>query len=219
MNRNLNKEKEQGLEENIRSLELLTHISENESVSQRDLSKNIGTSLGLVNSYIKNLVSKGYITISKIPKKRYKYYLTAKGFSEKTRLTFDHLRNFTNLYKNARNDFATLFTHIKTHYPEKEIILCGIDEITEIAYLSLKEAELNLKAIIDFDDTQKEKVLGMKIMNIDDVEKLNGEIFIVTSLNRGMEIKDKLMEKGVKEERIINVGHGNWIEKIKKDKN
>ncbi|MBI5809657.1 MAG: winged helix-turn-helix transcriptional regulator [Deltaproteobacteria bacterium] len=84
-----------------RSLLLLDEISRNHETTQRDLSKKLGVALGLVNSYIKNLASKGYITVSTIPKQRYKYYLTPSGFVEKTRLTYQHLQNFTNLYRVA----------------------------------------------------------------------------------------------------------------------
>ena len=45
--------------EEYRSLLVLDEISKNGNVTQRDLSKNLGIALGLVNSYIKNLVSKG----------------------------------------------------------------------------------------------------------------------------------------------------------------
>ena len=49
--------------EEYRSLLVLDEISKNGNVTQRDLSKNLGIALGLVNSYIKNLVSKGYVTV------------------------------------------------------------------------------------------------------------------------------------------------------------
>ena len=85
-----------------KSLRLLDEISKGEPMSQRDLSKKLNVALGLVNSYIKNLVSKGYVTIKTIPSKRYAYYLTPKGFAEKTRLTYHHLQNFTNLYRRSQ---------------------------------------------------------------------------------------------------------------------
>ena len=91
-------------QDSYKSLLLLDEIAKGEPVSQRDISKKLNIALGLVNSYIKNLVSKGYITISTIPAKRYAYYLTPKGFSEKTRLTYQLLQDYTNIYKGARRD-------------------------------------------------------------------------------------------------------------------
>jgi predicted transcriptional regulator len=80
--------------DDYRSFLLLDEISKNNEITQRDLSERLGIALGLINSYIKNLASKGYITISQIPRKRYKYYLTPQGFIEKTRLTYHHLQGF-----------------------------------------------------------------------------------------------------------------------------
>src|SRR5574340_629821 len=99
--------------DDYRSLLLLDEISKGTELTQRDLSRKLNVALGLVNSYVKNLVSKGYITVSTIPRKRYKYYLTPSGFAEKTRLTYQHLQNFTNLYRVARRDFSLLFNKIQ----------------------------------------------------------------------------------------------------------
>ena len=79
--------------EHYRSLQILDELSNDDSLTQRDLSSRLGIALGLVNSYIKNLVAKGYITVKTIPAKRYAYYLTPKGFAEKTIITYDILHD------------------------------------------------------------------------------------------------------------------------------
>src|SRR3972149_6247037 len=119
--------------DDYRSFLLLDEISKNDEITQRDLSKRLGIALGLINSYIKNLASKGYITVATIPKKRYKYYLTPQGFIEKTRMTYHHLQNFTNLYKVARQDFQRLFHNLHKDNAKK-VVFCGSDEVAEIAY-------------------------------------------------------------------------------------
>src|SRR5512135_2723290 len=86
-----------------RSLQILGELSGNDALTQRDLSKRLGIALGLVNSYIRNLAKKGYITIKAIPPKRYAYYLTPKGLAEKTRLTYDLLHDYTRIYREAKN--------------------------------------------------------------------------------------------------------------------
>jgi predicted transcriptional regulator len=90
--------------EPYRSLQILDELSNNDSLTQRDLSSRLGIALGLVNSYIKNLVKKGFITVKAIPTKRYAYYLTPKGFTEKTRLTYDLLHDYTRIYREAREN-------------------------------------------------------------------------------------------------------------------
>src|SRR5512145_2756369 len=105
---NVNKERPES-PDTFKSLQLLDEISKGEQLSQRDLSKRLNIALGLVNSYIKNLVAKGYVTIKGIPAKRYTYYLTPKGFAEKTRLTYNLLQDYTNIFRTARKDFQMLF--------------------------------------------------------------------------------------------------------------
>ncbi|MHB8174076.1 MAG: winged helix-turn-helix transcriptional regulator, partial [Nitrospirota bacterium] len=92
-----------------RSLMLLDEISKGDEITQRDLGFRLGMAAGLVNTYLKNLGTKGYIKISGIPPKRFKYYLTPKGFKEKSRLTYSLIRNYNCVFMGARRDFSQLF--------------------------------------------------------------------------------------------------------------
>lgn len=206
----MNKQDEQL--DDYRSLQLLDEISKNNELTQRDLSRKLGVALGLINSYLKNLVSKGYITVSTIPRKRYTYYLTPHGFAEKTRLTYQHLQNFTSLYRVARRDFRNLFEKLRGLGP-KRIAFCGIDEVTEIAYLSLKEAGLPLSAIFD-QEPQGKDFFGHEVLCFDDIKRLDPDIIVITSFKGDDELKGALMKAGVDEARICSIGSGGWLKKI-----
>ena len=189
--------------DDYRSLLLLDEISKGEKLTQRSLSKNLGVALGLINSYVKNLVSKGYIVVSKIPKKRYKYYLTPSGFAEKSRLTFQHFQNFTNLYKVARRDFHDFFNQIQNS-DVKEVVFCGSDEITEIAFLSLKETNLKLVGIIDNSNAGK-KFFGQEIAVMEEIRNFVYDIAVITSFQNGEMLKRRLLELGVNEKNIFDI--------------
>jgi DNA-binding MarR family transcriptional regulator len=133
---------------NYRSLLLLNELAKGESLSQRDLSRRLNTALGLVNTYVRNLVSRGFVKIKAIPPRRYTYYLTPKGFTEKTRLTYHLLQEYTRLYREARRDFQTLFGAMAEQGIER-VLFAGFDEITEIAYLSLQETDLEFLGVFD----------------------------------------------------------------------
>ena len=200
--------------DDYRSLLLLDEISRNKDLTQRDLSKNLGIALGLINSYIKNLASKGYITVAAIPRKRYRYYLTPKGFREKTRLTYEHLRNFTNLYRVARRDFRTLFRRIEDS-DIKRIAFCGKDEVTEIAYLSLQEVTLELVGVAD--DVEKGKrFFDYDIIALEELAPLGPELVVITSFQRGDELKRALMDTGIEAGRICDISSGGWLRKLEK---
>ncbi len=197
-----------------RALLLLDEIERNNEVTQRDLSKRLGVALGLVNSYIKNLISKGYITIASIPKNRYKYFLTPVGLSEKSRLTYEHLKNFTNLYTVARKDFQTLFGRLEKRNI-KRVALCGVDEVAEIAFLSLQETKLELVGVINDVKTGK-KFFGHKINSIGNVSDIAFEIIIITSFQNGDVLMKKLTRAGVSREMICGINKGGWLKRIGK---
>ncbi len=198
--------------DDYRSLLLLDEISKGEKLTQRDLSKSLHVALGLINSYVKNLVSKGYIVVSKIPKKRYKYYLTPSGFAEKTRLTYQHFQNFTNLYKVARRDFHLLFNNIQNS-DIKRVVFCGFDEITEIAFLSLKETDLKLVGILDNINAGK-KFFGQEIMTMEQISHIGYDIVVITSFQNGEALKKRLLEFGVNEKKIYDISAGSWLKRI-----
>ncbi len=199
---NMNDEK-QGTQYTYKSLLLLDEISKGEPVSQRDLSKKLNIALGLVNSYVKNLVSKGYITVKAIPAKRYAYYLTPKGFAEKTRLTYHHLQNFTNLYREARRDFKELFNML---YGEgvRSVVFAGADEAAEIAYLSLQEFNIEFAGILD-NERAGNDFFKYKIMPFEKIKEIEADFIIMSSFLKRDEIYKKLMEADITPEKIKSI--------------
>ena len=197
-----------------RSLLILDEISKNEELTQLELSKRLGIAVGLINSYIKNLVGKGYVTVSTIPKRRYAYYLTPKGFVAQTQLTYQHLQNFTNLYRVARKDFRTLFKNV-SRLGITSLAFCGVDEITEIAYISLQEAGLELESFRVFDSVSDgKKFFDHEILPLEDAAARDCELLIITSFKAGEQLSDKLLELGIEDEKIINISVGGWVDRI-----
>ena len=76
--------------------DLLRRLESNPNYTQRELSKELGISLGKVNYCIKKLTEKGLIKLmnfSRNPNKAgYAYFLTPKGIEEKGMLTISFLK-------------------------------------------------------------------------------------------------------------------------------
>jgi DNA-binding MarR family transcriptional regulator len=68
-----------------REFELVNIIGAKLGSNQRDLSRHMELSLGMVNMLLRRLNSKGYIRINQLNKNKVEYILTSKGFSEKMR--------------------------------------------------------------------------------------------------------------------------------------
>lgn len=187
-----------------RSLQLLSEISGEEPLSQRELSRRLGIAVGLVNSYLKNLVSKGFVRVKDFPSNRYAYLLTPQGIAEKSRLAYQHLSYFTSLYTVARQDYLDLFRRLE-ECGERAVVFCGVDEVAEVAYLSLQETGLKLVAVMD-DTRSGESFFGVPVCSIaDGVQQVNAPL-IISSLKRRGELMQVLQGLGVTDNRIFFAG-------------
>lgn len=189
--------------EPYKSLKILDELSKNDVLTQRDLSDRLGLALGLINSYIKNLVVKGFITVKAIPPKRYSYYLTPKGFAEKTRLAYDLLQDYTRIYREAKNSYRTLFTELKQAGMQR-VLFSGADEVAEFAYITLQEMGLQLAGVID-NEKAGEKFFGMDIRSSSDIKDLSYDTIVITSYVRRTMAYNELMNAGVNKSNIRTI--------------
>ena len=134
--------------QDIRTLKLLEEIDNDRSPTQRDLSKKLNISLGLVNLFIKRLGKKGYFKIKTIPRNRVKYILTPKGAAEKSRLTYKYIQFSFDFYKKARRELQTLFNGLMSQGVER-IVFWGASDLAEIAFISLQETAISLVAVVE----------------------------------------------------------------------
>jgi len=143
------------------TLGLLNMVDDNSAASQRSMADDLGIALGLANAYLKRCVKKGLIKVSQAPANRYAYYLTPKGFSEKSRLTAEYLSQSFNLFRHARAEGAELFAHCQNR-GWKRIALYGISDLTEIMTLSARDFDLELVCVIS-DEVGVSKFAGLRV--------------------------------------------------------
>ena len=131
-----------------RTLHILDEVAKDHRISQRALSERLGVALGLTNLYLKRLVNKGYIKAKGIPGKRYFYYLTPQGFAEKTALSLSYMKFSWRYYQEVREQWRGQFERLRAE-GVRSVVLCGTGETAELAYLSLRESDLQVVAVID----------------------------------------------------------------------
>jgi hypothetical protein len=130
------------------TLGMLNAVAGNAVVTQRSLSRELGIALGLTNAYLKRCVSKGYIKVSHVPARRYAYYLTPKGFAEKSRLTANYLSRSFDFFRLARGQFRDLFSECERRGWAR-IALVGAGDLAEIAKLVADNHEVRLMGLVD----------------------------------------------------------------------
>jgi len=186
-----------------REFELVNIIGGDLGANQRDLSRQMSLSLGMTNMLIRRLVSKGFIRISQLNKRKVKYILTPKGFAEKSRLTYALLNNYTRIFREARRDFSILFKELIEDGTIK-VVFAGIDEVAEIAYLSHQEVDIDLVGVVD-DSKTKENFFKMNVKPFEDIGMIDFDVVIVTTYLRRNSVYKKLLNKGVDPERIKTI--------------
>ena len=179
-----------------RSLLLMDELEAGEPISQREIAGRLGIALGLVNSYLKTLAHKGFIQIKAYPRNRYAYLLTPEGFAEKSRLAYQHVTQFHKLFRTARQDSLELFQQMEAQ-GATQLSFCGIDEFTEIAYLSLRETGLKLVAVLD-DERAGESFLDLPVISLADGLTTERHPLVLTSLRHSHRNHQRLLTLGAK---------------------
>ena len=88
--------------------QLLKSLEQDANLTQRQLSEELGISLGKVNYCLKSLIQKGFVKINNFKnsnhKLQYSYLLTPKGIEEKTKLTIEFLKVKTEEYEALKEE-------------------------------------------------------------------------------------------------------------------
>ena len=134
------------IEEDI-VLRVLDVVENDPSVTQRSVAIEVGIALGLANAYLKRCIRKGLIKVSQIPPRRYAYYLTPRGFAEKSRLTASYLSHSFSFFRHARAQCGELFAELSTRNNRK-VVLIGEGELAEIAILVAPEFSVEIAGVV-----------------------------------------------------------------------
>ena len=132
------------------TLEILSTNEQKSDVSQRHIADQLGVALGLANSYLRRCVRKGLVKVKQAPANRYLYYLTPKGFAEKSRLTAQYLIVSFDLYRKAGSAFVDLF-ELCGRRNQRRLLRAGVSELAEIA--SLRAHDYPVQIIGTYDPT------------------------------------------------------------------
>ena len=129
--------------------QILVEIDRDPSISQRQLSVNLGVSIGIVNWHMKRFVTKGLVKLQTAPVRRYLYYLTPAGFAEKARLTAEYLRVSFDIFRQGRLQYEALFgICAASHW--NNVIFLGDSELVELACMAHAQTDgVKVRCILD----------------------------------------------------------------------
>jgi predicted transcriptional regulator len=181
---------------------LLEAVESNEAMTQRSVALELGVALGLVNTYLKRCVKKGLIKVQQVPPRRYAYYLTPKGFREKSRLTAKYLSSSLSFFRRARED-CDVALEAALQRRMKRVALVGAGDLAEICAFSALESAVTVAAIIvDENWTGSARLAGLDLVEAGalNIEEIDG--LILTAMSDHLDCYRSAVEL-VGEERVI----------------
>ena len=167
--------------ERMRDLQFLEEIEHNPKVSQRELSNKFGTALGVTNACIKRMARRGLIKLKGIPPRRIAYYLTPKGFTEKTKLTLSFFSYNIHHYAEMKKEISKKLIEMQNS-GVKRVAFYGVSDEMEVAYITLQGLNMKFVGIVDEGKNLGKKVFGYKVIGAREVKYLNPDAILITSM-------------------------------------
>ena len=176
-----------------REFELINIIGANLASNQRDLSRRLDLSLGLTNLMLRRLVSKGYIRISQLNKRKVQYILTPKGFYEKMRKSIKYTLKTINSIGLIKEKIAEVMSHLYLE-GERHFFVLGKSDFAFLIDVVVQELNLADCRVVHLDALPAVPVEG---------------VFLICKENVDEEfLKDKkavdLIQELAKDDRLVN---------------
>ena len=187
----------------IHTLKILERVDNGKTPSQRDLAGELNISLGLVNSFIKRLVKKGFVKITTIPRNRIRYILTPSGAAEKTRLTYKYIQHSYSFYKDARQRLRKLCADLEKEGIQR-IVFYGAGDLAEIAYISLQETPIQLAAIVD-DEKKGQRFMKQIVIDSDCLNGIEFDRILITNIDSRESALQKIVQNEIAPELVIEI--------------
>jgi DNA-binding MarR family transcriptional regulator len=156
-------------------LEILKHVENSPILTNRSLAEKLGVSVKLAHALLSGMVERGLFHIKKHHSRRWDYFLTPSGISEKAKLTREFITFSMQFYREARQASSQVCRDIKESGLQK-VAFIGAGDLAEIVYLGVKEWNLELVAV--YTDHQAE-FLGQKCHTLSEIEEFSGDSLIV----------------------------------------
>jgi DNA-binding MarR family transcriptional regulator len=182
---------------------LMGELDKDGTSSQRELSHRLDISVGLVNTFLKRLVNKGYFKVKTMPRNRLKYFLTPEGLARKSRLTAEYLRYSISFYRDIKQLLINKFNEMESKQKNR-ILFLGAGEVAELAYLYLHLTNLELAGLID-DQKRGTNFFGFVIKGMESINDMPWDMVLLTRLDQTEESIEKLRLAGIGLDKIATI--------------
>jgi DNA-binding MarR family transcriptional regulator len=170
-------------------LDLLKSVERDGGQSQRRLASELGIALGLVNAYLRRCVKKGLVKVTAAPARRYIYYLTPQGFTEKSRLTVEYLSVSFGFFRRAKAECGSVF-RTAADRGFSRMALAGVSELAEIAMICAFDTGVAVTAVVD-DKSELSHFVGVRVAPSFEAIADSCDAVMITDLQRTTELTEQ----------------------------
>ncbi len=146
-----------------RELTLLEEIEHDPDVSQATLAAQLGVAVGTVNWHLKRLVSKGYIKVKRLQRRKLRYIITPEGLAFRALLTVNYIETSMRLYRKTRARVQELIEQVR-QAGYTCVVVTGEGDIADICRLTCLEDGLQVVAPEAGGDLPRFEIIGTKVI-------------------------------------------------------
>ena len=119
-------------------LHILEHIENNPDTTQAAMATQVGVAIGTANWVVRRLLTQGYVRATHLQRRRMRYFLTAQGLAEKSRLTVLYVQRSLQLYREVREQARAALRQVK-QAGNAQVVIEGEGDLAEICRLTCLE--------------------------------------------------------------------------------
>ncbi len=127
-----------------KSVQVLSILADDPTLSQRAVAKKSGLSLGLVNLIIQRLLQTGHIKISNMSKKKVRYILTTRGFKEKANQSCNYLVQTVSVFMAYKERVDRMLNQILQD-GHRHFAILGQGELTQLLENSIRTQPVQVR--------------------------------------------------------------------------
>lgn len=129
--------------ETLHEFRILEQIEQDPETTQADLAARLGVAVGTVNWYVKRLVNKGHVKVTRLKRRRLKYLITPEGLAEKTRLALEYVRVSMVMYRATRFQAQALLSEARKAGHER-VRIEGEGDLLDVCRLTCLEQSVHV---------------------------------------------------------------------------
>ncbi|NPV57087.1 MAG: winged helix-turn-helix transcriptional regulator [Anaerolineae bacterium] len=144
---------------NNHDLVILEKLEQDPESSQASLAAQLGVAVGTVNWHLKRLISKGYVKVSRLERRKLRYIITPEGMTLRAQMTMDYIQNSFRLYRLIRERVLAAVLEVRAAGYE-QIRLEADGDIGEVCQLTCLEQGVE---IVEDENAPTMRLVGLKL--------------------------------------------------------